>query len=114
MLNAFLISLLASRVDVTPCFSVAMPMRQKREHGLPITRIQNHGYGYAQWVRGKDGNGADSDRVKSMCFQTQNPKSKSETAPNIDSDDNPSLKPNPRILETCFLCQHNNNKKDFL
>jgi len=38
----------------------------------------------------KDGNGAGSDRMKSMCTRTRNPKSKPETKPNTDSGDNSS------------------------
>ena len=68
----------------------------------------------------KDGNGANSDRMKSLYTRTRNPKSKPETTPNTDSGDNPSQNqtrgyPKPEwIRETRFLRQHNNNNKGFL
>jgi len=58
-------------------------------------------------IHNYDGNGAGSDRVKSMRTRTRNPKSKPKTEP-------PSPKLNPRIPEIRFLCQHNNSNNGFL
>jgi len=46
-------------------------------------------------VGAKDGNGANSDRVR--CVGIRNPNLKPESVPNPDSDKNPSTNQNPRI-----------------